>query len=74
MNYFKLILGILALTYGIFTIIQRKRKPESFSKLQPMKEKFGDKAGFALHFTGYSLIPIILGVTLMAQAILLTAE
>ena len=55
-------MGILAVGYGVFTGVAREKKPEWFRKLGPMKEKFGDKGGWLIHFVGYTLVPIGLGV------------
>lgn len=67
---FKLILGIFAIAYGVYTLIQRKRKPESFKKLEPMKEAYGKKLGYAIHVIGYSAVPIILGILLVLPYLL----
>ncbi len=60
-----IILGVLAVIYGIFTFIQRKRKPESFAKIESMKKLYGEKAGYIVHVISYSVIPIIFGITII---------
>ena len=61
-NYGTSIIGLLALGFGISTLVLRIRTPERFTKLQTMKEQLGEKAGFLLHFTAYTAIPILVGV------------
>ena len=42
----ELIIGILALLYGLYTIYLRMRKDsKAWGKLEKMKEVYGDKAG-----------------------------
>jgi hypothetical protein len=36
-----------------------------FSKLERMKEAYGEKAGYAIHLVSYSLIPIGIGAYLL---------
>ena len=62
MNQVTVGMGILAVGFGIFTAVARATKPEWFRKLGPMKEKFGEKGGWLIHFVGYTLVPIGLGV------------
>lgn len=61
MNYLTVGIGIAAIAYGIYTAVARVRTPEKFHKLEPMKKFWGEKAGLAVHFMGYTLIPIIAG-------------
>ena len=39
-----LVLGIICVLYGVFTVIARIIKPGMFSKLNRMKEAYGEKA------------------------------
>jgi hypothetical protein len=50
------VLGFLIIGYGIFTLIMRKKKPEFFSKLDKMKETWGEKKGNILHVFGYTIL------------------
>ena len=67
-----LVLGALALGYGLFTLTARFALPESglFRKLGPMKERFGPALGTALHWTAYTLAPLVFGGVQLAQALL----
>jgi len=70
-----LVLGGLALLFGLFTLVARFVAPNSriFSKLQPMKEQWGATTGTLLHWTGYTLLPLAFGVVMLAQSLLPTA-
>ena len=60
-----LVLGIICVLYGVFTVIARIIKPGMFSKLERMKEAYGEKAGYAIHLVSYFLIPIGTGAYLL---------
>ena len=62
-----IIFGILFLIYGIYTFIQRKKNPEKFSKLQNMKQSFGEKKGTFIHIIFYTVLPIIIGIILIIR-------
>jgi len=61
-------IGFFAVAFGLYTLVARQLAPHQFAKLGPMKEKFGDKVGFVVHFLGYTLIPLIVGGVLLYQA------
>jgi len=54
--------GVAAIAYGVFTLVARARKPQMFKKLQPMKDRWGPRAGLAIHIVGYTVVPIVFGV------------
>ena len=59
----ELIIGILALLYGLYTIYLRVRKDsKAWGKLEKMKEAYGEKAGTAIHIISYSIVPIAVGI------------
>lgn len=62
MNYITLVIGILAFVYGVFSIFIRMKNPSKFAKLDAMKKFWGEKAGTAIHFIGYTVVPIIVGI------------
>jgi len=62
MNVVSLLIGIVALAYGVITIILRLRRPESFRKLEAMKKTFGDRGGLIVHTITYSGLPIVAGI------------
>jgi len=40
-------------------MIMRIKVPDKFGKLEARKKTCGEKTGFAIHFVGYSVIPMI---------------
>ena len=59
----ELIIGILALLYGLYTIYLRVRKDsKAWSKLEKMKEFYGEKIGTIIHFISYTVVPIVIGI------------
>ena len=65
---FNLILGVLAIAYGIYSYIQRKTAPEKIEKLQVMIERNGEKMGHSIHLFGYTILPIVAGILILAAA------
>jgi hypothetical protein len=57
-----LIIGVAAISYGIYTGVLRLLKPEKLGKLGPMKDRYGAGAGSFIHFIGYTASPIAFGV------------
>jgi hypothetical protein len=66
-----LVFGGFAMLFGVVTLIGRFVAPDSgmFSKLGPMKERFGDRAGTALHVTAYTVMPLLVGAVLLGRAL-----
>lgn len=62
---FNLIVGALAIAYGIYSYYRRKTAPESIEKLQDMIERNGEKMGHSIHLFGYTIMPIIAGLLLL---------
>jgi len=62
MNFITIGVGIAAAIFGIITIVIRIKKPSSFKKLEPMQNFWGKKLGYIIHFVGYSLVPIGVGI------------
>ena len=59
----ELIIGILALLYGLYTIYLRVRKDsKAWGKLEKMKEVYGEKAGAVIHIFFYTIVPIAVGI------------
>ena len=59
-----IIIGALAILFGLFTGVARIVAPNSaiFSKLEPMKERFGKVGGTVIHVLAYTIAPIGFGV------------
>ena len=59
----ELIIGILALLYGLYTIYLRVRKDsKAWGRLEKMKEVYGEKAGTVIHIISYTIVPIAVGI------------
>ena len=57
------ILGILALTYGLFTLYLRIfKQSKGLGKLDRMKEVYGEKLGKAIHIFSYTVLPLLIGI------------
>ena len=60
---FTLIIGILALLFGLFTFYLRLFKDaKGLGKLDSMKKVYGDKAGTIIHVISYTVLPIVIGI------------
>lgn len=59
----ELIIGILALLYGLYTIyLKVSKNAKAWGKLDRMKEVYGEKAGSAIHIISYTVVPIAIGI------------
>ena len=56
-----LIIGVLAIAFGLYSYYQRKTAPEDIEKLQTMIERNGEKMGHSIHMFGYTILPIVAG-------------
>ncbi len=68
-NMVQVLIGILALGYGLYTAYVQIKSPEKFGKLESMKRVYGDRAGKIIHFLLYTLIPIGFGLYLIATGL-----
>jgi len=66
----KLVFGLLAVGYGLYTLYARSATPEKFAKLEAMKEQFGEQGGNIVHLVAYSVAPILVGLVLIGTALL----
>ncbi len=62
-------IGMAAISFGICTAFVRKKSPRSFGKLEPMKQKFGERTGTAIHVFGYTVVPIVFGVVYIIKGL-----
>jgi len=62
MDWMSLAIGLLAITFGMYTWRVRKNSPDKFSKLEPMKKFWGERRGNLIHVVGYTIVPIVFGV------------
>lgn len=58
-----LIIGIIGLLYGLFTLYLRIfKESKGLGKLENMKMMLGDKLGTILHVFSYTILPICIGL------------
>jgi hypothetical protein len=69
MNWITIGVGVAAFLYGVYTLIMRVKAPEKFGKLEAMKKFWGEKSGLVVHFVGYTLIPMIVGISFVIAGI-----
>lgn len=62
-------IGLLAVAFGAYTTWARAAKPDQFKKLEPMKKRWGEKAGLTIHFIAYTAIPILFGVVILIKGL-----
>ena len=67
-----LIFGTILFAFGLLSLVLRFVSPESrmFSKLGPMRERFGHKAGTAIHWGAYTVLPLVIGGQKLARVLL----
>ncbi len=58
-------LGVFGLGFGGYTSLLRFTNPAKLGKLEPMRQKFGQVAGTAIHVAGYSVAPIAFGAAML---------
>jgi hypothetical protein len=69
MNGITIAIGAAVFAFGIFSGIMRFIKPSYFRKLEPMKKMWGARAGSVIHFIGYVVVPVVIGVGLVISGI-----
>jgi hypothetical protein len=70
MDVFSLLIGGFAVLFGFLTLVTRKRGAGgTLKKLAAMRERYGDKTGFLIHLLAYSVLPIVLGLLIIAVGI-----
>ncbi len=70
MNFPTVVIGIIALLFGIYTIYMRSSNPDKFAKLKAMQENYGEKRGALIHLVFYSIIPIIFGIIMVFAGVM----
>lgn len=69
MNWITIVVGLAAFLYGVYTLITRIKAPEKFGKLEAMKKFWGERVGLAVHFVGYTLVPLSVGISFVIAGI-----
>ena len=55
--------------YGIATLVVRKFAPHRFWKLEPMKKRWGERAGVTIHVLGYTVLPLVVGAVFLIRGL-----
>jgi hypothetical protein len=66
----KLVLGLLAVAYGVYTLYVRAASPEKLGKLEAMKEQWGERGGTIAHVVAYTVLPIAVGLVLVVTSLM----
>lgn len=69
MNGPRVVLGVLAALYGLFTFYVRATSPEKLRKLAAMKQAWGETGGTIVHVIGYSVVPLLVGVGMIVTGL-----
>ena len=62
---FDLVLGMFMVGIGLLTLTARILNWSAISKVEPMKTRSGERTGNAFHFGVYTILPIVLGGSLV---------
>ena len=68
MDWFSIILGLVATAFGLYTLNSRRKKDYNSARLNAMKSMFGEGAGDKVHFIAYGIVPIVIGVMMFFKA------
>jgi hypothetical protein len=63
-------LSILFICYGSIISILRVVAPNRLKKYIYMRDKYGPRLGFIIHFISYTALPIMLGLLLLTKVLL----
>ena len=66
-DWFRLVVGILAIIFGLYGIFIRARSADS-TKLNAMIKQWGEDKGKMIHFVFYGFLPIVLGCLMLLKA------
>ena len=61
MNTVTMILGAAVFAFGLYNAILRGTNPQKLSRLQSMKDLFGEKSGDKVHLFAYAITPLVAG-------------
>lgn len=67
-DWIRLIVGILAIGFGAYSIFVRGRSTTS-PKLNAMKKYWGEEKGAQIHLFAYGMMPIVLGAFMLVKAL-----
>lgn len=65
MNTTSMIVGAAVFSFGLYIAILRGTRPQKLSKLQALKDLFGDRTGDKIHLLAYAVMPLLTGAILL---------
>jgi hypothetical protein len=65
MDFWVPVFAWFSIGLGIFTLIYRMIHPAFFLKLGMMQKVFGPGWGYLLHFVAYTVVPLVIGASLI---------
>lgn len=68
MDWFSIILGVIATAFGLYTLNARRQKDYDSARFQAMKSMFGEKSGSTVHLVAYGFVPLLIGVLMFLKA------
>ena len=71
MDVTTVVLGVAMLAYGLYglALYMLGKAEQKFKKLAPMRQKWGTKAGTAIHCFSYVILPIVAGSVFVAAGL-----
>jgi hypothetical protein len=60
-----IVLGAIAMAFGVLTLLARVFGWNLFSQRAAMSRQYGRRGGEAIHLVGYTIAPIVLGAVLV---------
>jgi hypothetical protein len=69
MNTTTLVIGAAVLLFGLYTCFFRYMDPHKLTKLQALKDLFGDDSGDRIHFVAYAILPLAAGAVFIFAGI-----
>ena len=70
MNITTVLIGVVAVLFGLYTTFLRLKRPEKLGKLQAMKERFGANVGNLIHIVAYTVVPLVAGAVFVYFGVL----
>jgi hypothetical protein len=67
---FGLVLGLLSVGYGLYTLHARAASPGKLGKLEAMKKQWGGRGGTIAHVVAYTVVPLVVGLVLIVASLL----
>ena len=67
-DWFRLLVGVFAIGFGLYSLFIRGKSSNS-TKLNAIKNYWGESKGNLIHLIFYGVLPIILGALVVLKAI-----